>query len=99
VPDDARLLAILLLVCSFFALVYGVTALRRVSRLSQWRPPNGPPGDPDSDVPRFVFEGERFEERFQGSRGYEQLPRRDRHRFGHQWGRLIGSGDHGQRRR
>jgi hypothetical protein len=73
---DGRVLAICLLVGIFFASLYGVfatVALARASRASTWRRRSGVSGgEASTDVPRFVFQGEPWEENWQGSSGYER---------------------------
>jgi hypothetical protein len=75
---DGGLPEIVLLVGTFFAVLYGIftaVALRQASHLRRGRlTTGGAPGSTAADAPRYVSRGEAFERNWQGSLGYQQPP-------------------------
>ncbi len=75
---DGGLPEIVLLVGTFFAVLYGiftVVALRQASGAGRWSPPvDAVPGSPSADVPQYVSGGDAFEANWQGSLGYQRPP-------------------------
>ncbi len=75
---DGGLPEIVLLVGTFFAVLYGIftaLALRQASDTRRWsRPVDAVPGSPSADVPQYVSHGDAFEANWQGSMGYQRPP-------------------------